>query len=206
MTEPTGSGPAPSINKVAEVVASSTGGFVAQCYELYGLPPLGSLVRTGEPGAELYAIVYEATTASIETGRRPIPRGWDEPSEEAIYKASPQLFKLLKSEFSALMVGHRQGGRILQYLPARPAHIHSFVYSCPPDEIREFGRSFDFLTLLINARLPVPVEEIVSACLRQMAAAQEDRHAFLVGAGRELAASLSGNYHQLKTILGRLKS
>ena len=122
------------LQRVGEVIEASTTDFVAQCYELYESPPLGSLVKTADLPVEMYGIVYHATTESIEPGRRPIARGRDESSEEEIYRSSPQLLKLLRTEFSALVVGHRQDNKILQYLPPQPARIHSFVYLCSPDE------------------------------------------------------------------------
>ena len=191
--------------RVGEVVEATTTDFVAQCYELYQSPPLGSLVKTRDLPIELYGVVYNATTTGLEPGRRPIARGKDEASEEAIYHSSPQLLKLLKSEFCALVVGHRQDDRLYHYLPPKPARIHSFVYFCPPDEIKEFSQSFDFLNTLINTRLPIPVEELVAACLRQMSQVYEDRHAFLMAAGKELAISLSGQFNQLKAILERIR-
>jgi len=178
---------------------------VAQCYELYELPPLGSLVKTKNGELDIYGIVCHATTGSLEPGRRAIARGKDEDSEEAIYQSSPQLSKLLRSEFSALVVGHRKGESIYQYLPPGPARIHGFVYACPPDEVREFGRSLAFLNMLVGAHLPVSVDEIVPAALRLMSGAQEDSHSFLVAAGKELSIMLGGQYNQLKAILGRLK-
>jgi len=190
---------------VGEVIEASTTGFVAQCYELYQIPPLGSLVKTRDLPLELYGIVYNAATTSLEPGRRPIARGKDETTEEEIYQTSPQLLKLLKSEFGALVVGHRQGDRLYHYLPPTPARIHGFVYLCPPEEVKEFSQSFDFLNILLNARLPVSTEELISACIRQMSQAYEDRHAFLVAAGKELAILLSGNLNQLKAILGGIK-
>ena len=63
--------------RVGEVVEASTTDFVAQCYELYQLPPLGSLVKTKDQSVELYAVVYNATTSGLEPGRRPIARGKD---------------------------------------------------------------------------------------------------------------------------------
>ena len=192
-------------DRVGEVIAASTTDFVAQCYELYQSPPLGSLVKTTDESVEQYGIVYHATTASIEPGRRPIARGKDEASEEEIYRSSPQLLKLLRSEFSALVVGHRQGDKLYHYLPPKPARIHSFVYQCQPEEVKEFSQSFDFLNILINTHLPVSVEEIVAASLRQMSQAYEDRHTFLVAAGKELAILLSGQFNQLKAILGRIR-
>ncbi len=191
--------------RAGEVIEASTGDFIAQCYELYQSPPLGSLVKTVDSPVELYGIVYQATTASLEPGRRPIARGRDEASEADIYRSSPQLLKLLRSEFSALVVGHRQDGKLYHYLPPKPARIHSFVYLCSPDEVREFSRSFDFFNMLLNSRLPVSAEEVVAAALRRMSQVHEDPHAFLVAAGKELAIILGGEFNRLKSILGKIK-
>jgi len=191
---------------VGEVIEASTTDFVAQCYELYQLPPLGSLVKTRDLPVELYGVVCNAATTSVEPGRRPIARGRDEASEEEIYRSNPQLMKLLRSEFGALVVGHRQDDRFYHYLPPKPARIHGFVYLCSPEEVRQFSQSFDFLNILVNTHLPVSVEELVAACLRQISQAyEEDRHAFLVAAGKELAILLSGRFEQLKAILERIK-
>ena len=191
----------PEQNKIAEVIEASSTEFTAQCYELYRSPPLGSLVRTGD----IFAIVYNAATAGIEPGRRPIARGKDEASEEEIYRSSPQLEKLLRSEFCAMVVGYRSAERLCQYLPPEPARIHSFVFQCSPEEVKEFSSSLGFLTMLVNTQLPVPADELIAASLRQMSHVQEDAGGFLVAAGKELAVLLSGQYNQLKSILGRLK-
>ncbi len=191
--------------RVGEVIEASTTEFTAQCYELYQSPPLGSLVKTTDLAVELYGIVYQATTASLEPGRRPIARGKDEASEENIYRSSPQLSKLLRTEFSALVVGHQQDDKIYHYLPPKPARIHGFTYLCSPDEIKEFSSSFDFLNILINTNLPLPADELISACLRQLSQAYEDRRHFLLSAGKQLAVSLSGDFNQLRAILERIK-
>lgn len=187
-------------NKIAEVIEASTAQFTSQCYELYELPPLGSLVRTGD----IYGIVAGAMTESLEPGRKPIARGREEVSEEAVYQSSPQLSKLLRSEFTAIVVGYTDGGTIRQYLPPYPARIHGFIYLCQPEEVREFSQRFDFLTILVNATLPVSTDELIAATLRQMDEAQEDHRTFLVAAGKELANLLSSRYDQLKSILGRI--
>lgn len=191
--------------RVGEVIEVSTTEFVAQCYELYQPPPLGSLVKTVDGPVEVYSIVYYASTGSLEPGRRPIARGKDETSEEAIYQESPQLLKLLRTEFNALVVSYREDGVLYHHLPSRPARIHGFVYQCPDDEVRELSRSFDFLSTLINTSLPVSVEEITGALLRQMSLVHEDPHAFLIAAGKELAVLLSGEFNRLRAILGKIK-
>jgi len=192
-------------DRVGEVIEASTAGFTAQCYELYQPPPLGSLVKTGDSDIEIYGVVCNATTTSFEPGRRPIARGKDEASQEAVYQSSPQLAKLLRSEFGAMAVGHREGKAVRQYLPPQPARIHGFVYLCPTPEMREFSQSLGFLGMLLSSRLPIPPEELVAACLRHMSREQEDPRAFLVKAGRQLAVSLGGNLNQLNAILERMK-
>jgi len=197
MAEPAG--------RVGEVIEASTTEFVAQCYELYQSPPLGSLLKTREAPFELYGVVYNAVTDSLDPGRRPIARGKDAASEEEVYRSSPQLLELLRSEFNSLVVGYRQDDKLYHYLPPRPARIHGFVYLCSPDEVKEFSQSLNFLTILLNTHLPIPQEELIAACLRQMSQAYEDRHAFLVAAGKELAVLLSSQFDQLKTILERIR-
>ncbi|MCJ7764287.1 MAG: hypothetical protein MUO90_03910 [Dehalococcoidales bacterium] len=191
--------------RVGEVIEASTTGFIAQCYQLYRLPPLGSLVKTKNEELELYAVVCNATTTSLDTGRKPIARGKDEDSEEAIYKSSPQLEKLLKSEFNALVVGHRANDRINHYLPPVPARIHSFAYLCPDEEVKEFSQSLGFLSILLNTSPSLPQDELVAACLRYMGNVQDDSRSFLVAAGKYLTSLLGGDYNQLKSILERIK-
>ncbi len=186
--------------KIAEVIEASTAQFDAQCYELYTLPPLGSLVRTGD----IYGVVCHAETAGLEPGRRPIARGKDEASEEGVYQSSPQLTRLLRSDFTAVVTGYRDGENIYHYLPPQPARIHGFVHLCQPDEIKEFSRQFGFLKILVSAPLPIPTEELIAATLRQMSQAHEDSRAFLVSAGKELASLLSSDFIRLKNILWRL--
>ncbi|MFC2005807.1 hypothetical protein ACFLVG_02455 [Chloroflexota bacterium] len=191
-------------DRAGEVIEASTTDFVAQCYELYQSPPLGSLVKTTDLPVELYGIVCHATTSSLEPGRRPIARGKDETSEEEIYHSSPQLLKLLRTEFSALVVGYRENEKLYRYLPPKPARIHGFVYLCSPDEVSEFSQSFDFLNILLNTHLPVSTEELVAASLRQISQVYEDPHVFLVAAGKELSILLSGEFNRLKAILARI--
>jgi hypothetical protein len=122
-----------------------------------------------------------------------------------VYESSPQLLKLLRSEFTAIVVGYQDGNKIYQYLPPQPARIHSFVYSCQLDEVKEFSQDFSFLNILINATLLIPSEELIAATLRQMSRAQDDPNTFLVAAGKVLADLLSADFTKLKNILGRLK-
>ena len=52
--------------RIGEVVEASSTGFSAECYALYGAPPLGALVRVGEPA--VYGVVYSVSTAALDPG------------------------------------------------------------------------------------------------------------------------------------------
>jgi len=190
--------------KIGEVIEARTGEFVAECYELHSPPPLGSLVRTGDGGVAIYGVVCNASTESIDPGRRPLARGRDEADEENIYRQNPQLSRLLRTTFQTLLIGHGEGDELRHYLSPRPPRVHSFVYLCEPGEVRRFTLSLDFLSLLLNAGLG-QTDEVVAACLRQAGSAHEDSRAFLVRAGKELAVLLGGELNRLNAILRRIK-
>jgi hypothetical protein len=191
-------------SRVGEVTEASSAQFVAQCYELNQPPPLGSLVKTKAGPVQIYGVVFNARTGSIEQGRHPIARGREGMEEEDIYRQNPQLAKLLRTDFEALVVGFREEG-LHQYLPPFPAHLHSFVYLCGPAEIKEFTTELDFLNLLSEAKIPVSVDEIMAASLRRASLAQDDVQVFLVRAGRELARLLGTELPRLNALLKRLK-
>jgi hypothetical protein len=193
-------------DKIGEVIEANTGQFVAECYELHSPPPLGSLVKTSDSDVEIYGVVCNAATESIEPNRRPVARGRDEATEEGIYRQHPQLSKLLRTTFDTLVVGHSKGEATLplHYLPPRPPRVHSFVYLCEQDEVYRFTQSLDFLPILLGARAGA-VDEIVAACLRQAACAHDDQRAFLVRSGKELAILLSGELNRLNAILRRIR-
>ena len=192
-------------DRIGEILKSTTSEFTAECYELHQAPPLGCLVKTGDDGLKLYAVVYEAVTEGIDPGRRPIARGRDEVAEVDIYRSHPQLAKLLRTNFRALAVGHCTGGNTCHYLPPQPAKVHSFVYPCTPEEVRDFTQSLDFLSLLLNTKVSVSTEELVAACLRQASTSHSVPRAFLVRAGKELSLILGNEWQRLSTILKRIR-
>jgi hypothetical protein len=198
----------PDSMKLAEVIETSSTGFTAQCYELNAAPPLGSLVKTSVDGVMIYAVVAHVSTTSLEPGRKPVARGKDEATEEDIFKANPQLEKLLRCEVNAVIVGHQLDGEIRHYLPPRPARLHGFVFACNDSEVRDFSKKTGFITLLLSDQGEVSPEEMTAAALRRMSASYEgeERRKFLLTAGKALAQLLSADYNRLKTILERLSA
>ena len=125
--------------RVGEVVESSSTGFVAQSYRLYGAPHLGALVRTGGP-YPAYGVVHEVATRGIDPSRRPTARGEDEATEEDVYRSNPQLEHLLRTDFRAVIVGHIGGGQTRYHLPPSPPPIYAFVHVCATQARRRHSR------------------------------------------------------------------
>lgn len=191
--------------QVGEVIETSNSEFLAQCYELDGVPALGSMVKTKGRDCDIYAIVCASGTHSIEPGRRIVARGQGAASPAEVFKANPQLAKLLCSDFRAMVVGHDPGGTMRQYLPPSPAAVYAFVYRCNPEEVKKFTGSLDFMNLMIDSRLPVATDEVIAAFLRFASQTHREPHEFLIKAGKELAWLLSNDIRRLDSILKRLR-
>src|SRR2546428_5021725 len=94
----------------AEVIQASTISFAAQCYELNGAPPLGSLVKAISGPTEVIAAVSMAETSSIDSGRKSVALGDGKQSFEDIMHRNPHLSQLFTTEFQVVVVGYKERG------------------------------------------------------------------------------------------------
>jgi len=193
-----------------EVVAGSTTMVEVQCFPaddgrltLPLPPPFGSFVRSvsEETGIDIFAVVYEVLTGSMDSTHRPTAMNM---SRQELREHQPQIFDLLRTDVSCLIVGYRQGGRLYQYFPPHPPQIHDFVYACPTAEVMAFTDRLDFLRTLIKAT-GVPTDELVPACLRHAGAVRAFDRSFMVAAGKELSSLLKDDYDRLMAMLRRLR-
>ncbi len=191
--------------KVAEVIEANSSEFIAQCYKLNEVPSLGTLVKiqTGKNEAS-FGVIYTIETHGMEPGRRVFIRGESADNEEDIFKKNPQIEKLLVTDFKSLIIGYISNENLYHYLPPKPPPIHSFVYICQNDEVLKFSGSLNFLSLLVDAKLPVSADELVAACLRYISGYYTDPREFLFRAGKELVWMMAGDIRRLNTILKRL--
>ena len=186
--------------RFGEVVEGSIERLVGQCHRLYDAPPLGTLVRAGE---SIFAVVEGVATVTLDPTRPVIARGADAESEADVYAEHPQLERLLRTEVTLAVVGHREAGEVRQYLPPLPPRIHTFLYICAPDQVRGFMEQLDFVTLLARSGAPT-ADEVLAATLRHAAAAFDAPRDFLLRAGRAIAVQLAGDTARLSSILRRL--
>jgi hypothetical protein len=193
-----------SAGLIGEVVEASTDEFLAQTLELDQSPAFGALVQVAADDAiTIYGVVAHVQTTGIDPGARPIMRGHGDVRDERIYEENPDLPHVLRTTFRALVIGFDDGGRIHQFLPPRPARLHYSVFTSSSDRVRAFAATgLDYLQALLVGS-DVPVDELLAANLRYIAAQQRDSGDFLTLAGRELAQLLRADYARLTSILRR---
>lgn len=190
---------------VAEVIESSTTEWTAECRELNGSPPFGALVKVHSPPWFIYGVVHHISTQSIEPYRRPMAFG---KTEEELRAEQPQIYALLRTHFKALVVGYASEEHpddIVQAVPPAPARLHTFVYTCLPDEVRLFTSDLHFLRTIVNATRGLSDELLVAVCCHAVAAYNGQRD-YLVRIGKELCRLLRDDYHRLTHLLKRLET
>lgn len=187
--------------KIGEVIESNTTGFSAQC-KLHQPPPFGSFViATGD--TTTIAVVSRVETKSVDPGRLPTALGDDLSNQDDVYKNNPHLDQLLRTDFQALIVGHKVGQSWQQVLPPSPPKLHSFVYACADADIEAFTSNLDFLKTILNARIPAS-DALIAAMLNYSSVTHDDRDAFLFNSGKKLAALMPRELPRLTSILKQL--
>jgi hypothetical protein len=191
--------------RFGEVVEASIEQLIGQCHQLYEAPSLGALVRAGDG---VFGVASGIATSALDPSRRVIARGHDAASEAEVYAAHPQLEKLLRTDVTITVVGHREAaGPVRQYLPAQPPRIHTFLYQTTPAEIAQFfgsaqHPSLDFVPLLVG--WGGAADDVLAAVLRQAAPAFDDPRTFLIEASKAVAVALAGDTARINAIVRRL--
>jgi hypothetical protein len=190
---------------------------VAECRDLHCPPAFGSFVRVApfahqsdapDPFVQsdlrdraIYAIVMDSRTGARESGRRPTAYGLD---AETLRREQPQVFELLATEFSALVIGFIASGRFRGVLPPQPARLHDRVEPCSEDEVVRVSEDLAFVRGVIGHPSPVAQDELVAAAIRSAAEPRADRADYLVRAGKMVARLLQRDYGRVEAILSKL--
>ena len=190
--------------RVGETIAVSIREFQAQSYDLYLSPSFGSFIHVAStaPGIEIYAVVQDIRTEPIDPSRPVVARGAQLSNEEAIYEENPHFRHIMRTRFSAAVVGYEQDGQAMHLLPPQPPRIHGFVYACTNEQVICFTQGLGFLRLLMAAQAS---NDLLSACVRVAAAARAGQPDYVVGAGKELMVLLAEDPNRLNALLPLLK-
>lgn len=220
---------------LAEVVEASTSLLVAQCWErLRENPPaFGSLVKVvpprftgqwtaspseyedpfadespaarqvGSPDGTIYAVVYSAETMSAQPGRR---ASAFQKTREELRQEQPQIFELLRTDFTALPVGFVRAGRLCPQIPPRPANLHDGVEECSDVEEKVITGCPEVLEAILRGPEGINADSLVVALLERGYTLREADRGFLVAAGKTLASLLRSEPGRLLGILRRIES
>ena len=186
--------------RIGEIIQVSTTRFVAQSDDLAAYPHFGSFVRAESAGLDIYGLVYNVYETSIDSNRRAMAFGI---ARDELFKHQPQIAEFLKVEFESAVIGFSDGGSIRAYLPPFPPRIHSFVYPCSCQEVRDLTEDLEFIRS-VNALPGLPIEELIAASIRLACAEREGDPAFLVRAGQGVAQLLKDEYEKARSIIRRI--
>jgi hypothetical protein len=188
---------------IGEIVDTSVAEFSAQACELNKAPPFGGFVKVSVPDRIVYGVVYAIHTGSLEPGGRAVLRGRDGMRDGEIFDQNPDLEQLLRTEFSALIVGFAENGALRTYLPSSPPPLHWSVVECDPSETAALTTRLDYFRTILSAS-DAPVDALLAANVRLAGTAHLDESLFRLRAGRELATLLKHDYPRLTAILRAL--
>ena len=216
MGAPHGLLPEPQVaNEYAgEVIEASISQFRCFAPVLNHPPAFGSFVRVGksvqsdpfesakgEEGA-IYGLVCQSSTSSQDPNRKPSAFGLDDGDLE---REQPQIFELLATEFSCLIVAHVEQGCLCNYFPPKPPPLHARVFASAPDEIRALTTRFDFLRNVINLPDRGLADDLIAASFRLARTYQADDREFILRACKEIAVVLGDQYDRLTSILRKIR-
>jgi hypothetical protein len=203
---------------IAEVIETTTTGFLAQCLEPEDLsfpkmPPFGSWVKSidEESGNKILGIVTYVTTSPIDSVHRARALGL---SLADLREQQPQIFAMLKTEFRAAIVGFEtptnspnnrssEPAEVYQYLPPRPPQIHQAVYHCEAAEVMRFSEQLEFLRIVLQVS-DTPPEALAAAAIREIYQLRKGDRDWLVKVGRNLSFLLKDDYDRLRYILSQI--
>jgi len=200
---------------VGRVLRASTTGFSIGCQRPMAgqgrmLPEFGALVKATHPagprgadrdGSITYGLIYNVTIEDDAFVRQLVAAG----VEDAVYIEDQRQNRQVPIVVDVLVIGHGRGLEIHHRLPPQPPATLDEIYACNPAELVRFTARHDWLRTVLAA-LDVPTDPLLVATLRAAAQARppDQREAYLVGAGRELARLMALDLIRLDGILRQL--
>lgn len=153
-------------NSFAEIIESNLSLWTAQCWEWDNSPSFGSLVITSHNSLQIFGIVHNIKTGSMDPIRQPVPY---QKTEEELKQEQPQIFEFLQTTFTCITIGYQENNKIFYHLPDKPPKIHAFVSNATPEQYQQFFAQEQFLHLLFNLSNQIfNLDELLLAILKQL--------------------------------------
>jgi hypothetical protein len=192
---------------VGQVLWASTGKFAIGCalaavQHMHALPRFGTLVR-GDAGSgeTIYGLIYDITVEDDPLVRQLVASGVD----RAEYIEDVRQHRQVPVTVEVLVVGYGEDEAIYYRLPPLPPGSLNAIYPCAAAETVRFTARHGWLRAVLNAT-DLPAEELAAAALRAAIAARpaDQRDAYLLEAGRELARLLAADPARVDSLLEKV--
>lgn len=189
---------------VGRVLRSTTSSFTVGCRQLIAeqdqlIPQFGALVRSGSAGGNLvYGLIYNVTIEDDAFVRQLVAAGVESPEIIEDQRQRRQVPVVVE----VLVAGAGRGLEVYHRLPAQPPSTLDQIYLCNAAEIVRFTERHDWLRTVLGS-VEAPADQLLIAALRQATLARppDQREAYRVAAGRELAKLLALDLTRLDGIL-----
>ena len=191
-----------SVIYLGEVVASSLSSWIVQTWQWERFPEFGSIVRLEVGQQQLFGIVYHIQTGSDDPTRQPFAY---QKNELELRRDQPQIFEFLKTTFTCLPIGYREGDRLQFYLPSRPPQIHNFVSLATASDLADLCQQAGLLQVLFTQATRVDsFEELLLALLRHLQPHGLVTRELLMQLIEHLTLLWASDYRRLKLFMDRI--
>jgi hypothetical protein len=188
--------------RYGEVIETSSVRIWVECDRLNDLPPLGSVVSVAtEAGEMVFAIVSFCETTGIDSSRRAVRRGSDEVRNAEVYRRHPELTRVLRSTFEAVLIAFQRRESLYCLVPPIPPPLHYSVDAVSLTQLQRLSDRLDYLTMLARYQGEVAAEQIVISHLRATFEARGRDASWLDRAAGEIGRLYSSEYDRLLPIL-----
>jgi len=193
---------------IGRVLRASTTSFAIGCQQPMAeqertTPELGALVKAPNgAGRVTYGLVYNVVVEDDPFVRQLVAAG----IEDEVYIADQRQRRQVPVVVDVLIVGCGQGLEVYHRLPPTPPGTLDRIFACNHAEIVRFTQRHDWLRTVVAAA-QIPADALLIAALRNAAAARppDQRGAYLVSAGREMAKLLALDLARLDGVLRQLR-
>ena len=146
---------------IGEIIEVSSRSAIAQSYELYDCPPIGSVVKCGDDAEDIYGVITNIETRSIDPGRRPNPKGPGFSEVNELYKSNPEITHLMKTEFNIVFLGYKHENTTTISIPPTPPRIFSFISTLPEGEMINIFSDEGLVKFIVNSNMELKDDVII---------------------------------------------
>ena len=146
---------------IGEIIEVSSRSAIAQSYELYDCPPIGSVVKCGDDTEDIYGVITNIETRSIDPGRSPNPKGPGFAEVNELYKSNPEITHLMKTEFNIVFLGYKHENTTTISIPPTPPRIFSFISTLPEDEMINIFSDEGLVKFIVNSNMELKDDVII---------------------------------------------